>query len=192
MQQLIEWVSGQPGVELDGPSDPRLGMAGGSYGGGIQLVAAAIDCRVDAIVPFIAWHSLTTSLFKADTVKQGWAGILTQVGSSASVDPVVTSSYEQGLETGTIDASAQQWYAERGPGDLVKQITAPTLIIQGTVDDLFTLDEGVTNFTILRGGDVPVAMLWFCGGHGACFTDPGDVGHVCRRHARLARPLREA
>ena len=178
VQQLIEWVSAQPGVELDGPSDPRMGMAGGSYGGGIQLIAASMDCRVDAIVPFIAWHSLTTSLFKADTVKQGWAGILTQVSTLASVDQVVTDSYQEGLSTGTIGPAAQQWYAERGPGDLVKRIKVPTLIIQGTVDGLFTLDEGVTNFTILRGGDVPVAMLWFCGGHGACFTDPGDVGRV--------------
>ena len=39
------------GVQLDGAGDPRVGMVGGSYGGGIQLVTAAIDCRVDAIVP---------------------------------------------------------------------------------------------------------------------------------------------
>ena len=51
-------------------------MVGGSYGGGIQIVTAAIDCRVDAIVPIIAWHSLTTSLAKADTPKNGWASIL--------------------------------------------------------------------------------------------------------------------
>jgi ABC-2 type transport system ATP-binding protein len=36
---------------------PRLALPGASYGGGIQLVAAAIDPRVDAIVPTIAWHS---------------------------------------------------------------------------------------------------------------------------------------
>ena len=39
------------GVQLDGTGDPRVGMVGGSYGGGIQIVTAAIDCRVDAIVP---------------------------------------------------------------------------------------------------------------------------------------------
>ena len=65
VQQLISWVSQQPGVQVDAPGDPRMGMVGASYGGGIQLVTAAIDCRVDAIVPQIAWHSLGTSLFQA-------------------------------------------------------------------------------------------------------------------------------
>ena len=48
---LIDWVATRPGVQLDAPGDPRMGMVGGSYGGGIQLVTAATDCRVDAIVP---------------------------------------------------------------------------------------------------------------------------------------------
>ena len=49
VEKMLDWVSTQSGVLLDGPRDPRVGMVGGSYGGGIQLVAAAIDCRVDAI-----------------------------------------------------------------------------------------------------------------------------------------------
>ncbi len=87
---LISWVATLPGVELDAPGDPRMGMVGGSYGGGIQLVAAAIDCRVDAIVPTIAWHSLVTSLDKADTVKTGWSDILTNLTTADHVDPEVT------------------------------------------------------------------------------------------------------
>ena len=71
VQQLIDWVAAQPGVQLDAKNDPRMGMVGASYGGGIQLVTAAIDCRIDAIVPQIAWHSLGTSLDKADTSKRG-------------------------------------------------------------------------------------------------------------------------
>ena len=42
-------------------------MAGASYDGGIQLVSAAIDRRLDTIAPTIAWHSLTTSLFPERT-----------------------------------------------------------------------------------------------------------------------------
>jgi hypothetical protein len=45
---LIDWVATRPGVQLDAPGDPRMGMVGGSYGGGIQFVTAATDCRVDA------------------------------------------------------------------------------------------------------------------------------------------------
>ncbi len=171
---LITWVAHQPGVQLDAPGDPRMGMVGGSYGGGIQLVTAANDCRVDAIVPTIAWHSLVTSLDKANTVKSGWSDLLSNLSSADHVDPMVTEAKQTSQETGTITAAQQAWFAARGPGPLVARIEVPTLIVQGTVDTLFTLQEGVENYQILRADHVPTSMLWFCGGHGACLTPAGD------------------
>lgn len=173
VQAIFDWIATQPEAQQDGPGDPRVGMAGFSYGGGIQLTTAAIDCRVDAIVPGIAWHSLETSLYKAKIVKQGWADLLVTSAASAHLDPHITSAHDSGTTTGTISTEDQDWFRSRGPGDLVGKITAPTLILQGTVDNLFTLDEGITNYRILRDHDVPVAMRWFCGGHGACLTKGG-------------------
>ncbi|MFI6769026.1 CocE/NonD family hydrolase [Streptomyces sp. NPDC050355] len=49
-------------VAKDGNSDPRVGMIGGSYGGAIQLATAAVDHRVDALVPLITWNDLSYSL----------------------------------------------------------------------------------------------------------------------------------
>lgn len=178
VEKMLDWVATQKGVLLDGPRDPRVGMAGGSYGGGIQLIAAAIDCRVDAITPMIAWHSLTTSLFKADTPKNGWSGLLTTVTKGRTVDPHIPHAYQASITTGIIDADDRAWFAGRGPGDLVERIKIPTLIIQGTVDNLFTLDEGITNYRILHDRGIPTAMLWFCGGHGVCLTNPGDGTRV--------------
>jgi ABC-2 type transport system ATP-binding protein len=178
VEKMLDWVATQKEVLLDGPRDPRVGMAGGSYGGGIQLIAAAIDCRVDAITPMIAWHSLTTSLFKADTPKNGWSGLLTTVTKGRTVDPHIPHAYQASITTGIIDADDRAWFAGRGPGDLVERIKIPTLIIQGTVDNLFTLDEGITNYRILRDRGIPTAMLWFCGGHGVCLTNPGDGTRV--------------
>ena len=63
--------------------------------------------------------------------------------------------------------------ANSGPGSLVSDITAPTLLIQGTVDELFPLQQAVTNEQLLAANSVPVKMIWFCGGHGICL-DPGD------------------
>ena len=63
--QLIDWLAehaDEHGIELDGANDPRLGMVGPSYGGGIQLQMAGTDDRVDVIVPYITWHSLLSSL----------------------------------------------------------------------------------------------------------------------------------
>jgi ABC-2 type transport system ATP-binding protein len=174
VSSLIDWVANRPGVELDAHKNPRIGMVGGSYGGGIQLVTAATDCRIDAIVPEIAWHSLVTSLDKADTPKIGWANILGGLSSSDHVAPTVHQALVTENATGRITAAQRQWFADRGPGALVSRIHIPTLIVQGTVDTLFTLQEGVDNYEILRHGHVPAAMLWFCGGHGVCLTPPGN------------------
>jgi ABC-2 type transport system ATP-binding protein len=174
VERIIDWVAQQPGVQLDGPGDPRLGMVGASYGGGIQLVTAAIDCRVDAIVPQIAWHSLGSSLYEAQTVKIGWGNLLYSVSAGHSVDAHTTSAHDDGNATGVLSAADAQWFLERGPGDLVRNITVPTLFEQGTIDTLFPLDEAVANFNILRARGVPTAMLWMCSGHGVCLTDPGD------------------
>ena len=174
VQLMLDWLAAQPKVALDGKTDPRVGMVGGSYGGGIQLVTAATDCRVDAIVPTIAWHSLGTSLNKAETVKQGWSTILYSAAAGRNIDPHIKSAYESGTATGTISATDRAWFLSRGPAALVGRITAPTLFVQGTVDTLFTLDEAVTNYRILRRAGVPTALLWYCGGHGVCLTDGGD------------------
>ncbi len=178
VQRILDWAAEQPQVELDAAGDPAVGMVGGSYGGGIQLVTAAIDCRVDAIVPIIAWNSLGTSLYKAETVKTGWAGVLADLPTAAVVDPHSDSAYADGTTTGVLSDEDRDWFLSRGPAALVEQIWVPTLIVQGTVDTLFTLDEALTNLAILESNDVPSAMVWFCGGHGLCLTDPGDVERV--------------
>lgn len=178
VQRLLDWISSLPEVRLDGAGDPQVGMAGGSYGGGIQLVTAAIDCRVDAIVPMIAWHSLGTSLYRSETVKTGWAGVLADLPTGATVDPHVDSAYEAGMATGVLSEEDRAWFRSRGPAELVEEVRVPTLIVQGTVDTLFTLDEALTNLEILEASGVPSAMLWYCGGHGMCLTDPGDVEAV--------------
>lgn len=175
---LLDWVAAQPEVQLDGPGDPRSGMVGASYGGGIQLTTAAVDCRVDALVPFIAWHSLETSLYKAGTPKIGWANLLTSASSAGRVDPHVTEAAASMNETGTVGDADVAWFIDRGPGELVEDVTVPTLLVQGTVDTLFTLDEAVGNYRALRDNGVPVAMLWFCGGHGTCLTNVDDTERV--------------
>jgi ABC-2 type transport system ATP-binding protein len=195
VQALIDFIAKQPEARLDGPNDPRVGMSGVSYGGGIQLVAAALDKRIDAIAPTIAWHSLLTSLFPEGNIKFGWGSLLSALGVEGTLpgglnspataagrqDPHFYSIFVNGAATGTTTQSDLDWMAGHGPGDLVDRIHVPTLIMQGTVDTLFPLDEGVTNFQQIgdnawrkkRSKRVPVKMIWFCGGHGACLTGAG-------------------
>ena len=179
VQALIDYVAKQPEAKLDGPNDPRLGMSGASYGGGIQLVTAAIDNRVDAIVPDISWHSLGTSLYKDDTFKGGWSNLLYLLGqANGKLDPHIGASYQEGMSTGHLSDENKNWFLSRGPGDLVKKIKIPTMFVQGTVDTLFTLQEAITNYDIVKGNGVPTRMLWFCGGHGSCLTDAGDANRI--------------
>jgi ABC-2 type transport system ATP-binding protein len=156
-------------------------MHGVSYAGGIELVAAAIDRRIDAIAPSIAWHSLLTALYREETVKGGWASLLYGAGQTGRLDPHITSAFVSGATTGRLSDEDRAWFESRGPGPLVRRIRAPTLLLQGTADTLFTPSEAIRNYRILRSNRVPVKMMWFCGGHGVCLTGSGPAGHFEKR-----------
>ncbi len=175
VSSIINWIAKQPGVELDQPGVPRLGMVGESYGGGVQFAVAEQDCRVDAIAPTIAWHSLGTSLDKNQTPKAGWSNVLSKVASTATLDPEILAADNQMNSSGLIDAQATNFFLARGPAQFLSKVKVPTLIIQGTVDDLFTLDEGIANYEALKKTGTTVSMAWFCGGHGVCLTKPGSA-----------------
>jgi ABC-2 type transport system ATP-binding protein len=193
VSRIIDWVATQPWAQLDRPGDPRVGMAGGSYGAGIQYATASVDRRVDALAPIVGWHSLVTSLYKDQTFKQGWNTLLYGAGlangnadglkggpagvQTGGLDPHITSSYTSANATGRISAADQAWFAGRGPGDAgIAKIRAATLVIGGTVDTLFPLDEDIAIYKVLKRHHTPVKMMWFCGGHGKCLTGTGDPG----------------
>jgi ABC-2 type transport system ATP-binding protein len=181
VKALLTWLAKQPEARRDGRRDPRVGMHGVSYAGGVELVAAAIDRRIDAIAPSIAWHSLLTSLYKEGTIKSGWSSLLFAAGQTSRLDPHIRSAFATGATTGGLSAEDRAWFRSRGPGPLVRRIRAPTLLLQGTPDTLFTLSEAIANYRILRRNRVPVKMLWFCGGHGSCSTGSGPAGHLEKR-----------
>ncbi|BBY80280.1 hypothetical protein MPUL_14380 [Mycolicibacterium pulveris] len=182
MVAIISWISQQPEALLDAPGDPRIGMVGASYGGGIQLVTAAIDDRVDAIVPTIAWHNLNTALYKSAATKSSWGVILSAalVFTGARVNPQIYSAVAVGLITGQLRKADQDFLDARSPSQLLENITAPTLLIQGTVDTLFTLQEAHDNAIVLIANGVPTKVVWYCGGHGGCITSIND-GEVVER-----------
>ncbi|MGC5011943.1 alpha/beta fold hydrolase [Streptosporangium sp. DT93] len=92
VRQLVDWVAKRPEVRLDAAGDPRVGIAGGSYGGAIALMAAAHDPRIDAIVPQITWYDLADALFPNATgqgpgsgvFKRMWAGLFFSRGGPSA------------------------------------------------------------------------------------------------------------
>jgi ABC-2 type transport system ATP-binding protein len=179
VSSIISWVAQQPEAKLDSTNDPRIGMVGASYGGAIQLVSAATDHRIDAIVPTIAWNTLNDALYPNQDFKSGWGTLLTAalLGTLARPNPEVYPAAIYGDLTTMLTQAQQDLLAARGPGGtlgLVKQITAPTLLIQGTVDTLFPLAEADLNANALIKAGVPTKVVWFCGGHGVCTNNPLD------------------
>lgn len=216
VQALIDFVATQPEAQMDDSAarDPRVGMTGGSYGGGIQLVVAGIDERLDAIVPVIAWNSLPTALFQDDALKLGWGAVLVAAGvtgatlpgavspagpQAGNLDPLFYGTVVDGTATGHPTAEEKAFFADNGPDHLLSEIEIPTLLIQGTADTLFPLDEAISNFRAIdrnkqsprHGRGVPVKMIFFCGGHGVCFTGNGPAGYTeARTLSWLDRYLR--
>ena len=186
MSHIISYLATLPEVALDGANDPRIGMTGASYGGGIQLATAAIDHRIDAIVPTIAWNSLVDVLFPRGAVNSGWGTLLPTVLALtfAREHPRIFPVAIQGVLFGIAEDSDIELVNDLGFQDQIGDITAPTLLIQGTVDTLFTLDQAHTNALALIEAGTTTKVVWYCGGHGACLSDYNDGEVVIDRTLR--------
>ena len=153
VQNIISWITDNRDHTFaameDGEtgSDPWLGMVGGSYGGGIQLVSAAIDDRIDVIVPGIAWHNLDESLYTSEAFKTSYSSLLllSLVTTGARINPQIYSGIITGAVLGILTPGQRALLERSGPWDIEGGISIPTLFVQGTVDVLFPLQQAVLN-----------------------------------------------
>ena len=175
MSAVIDFIAAETPATLDSPNDPAVGMVGTSYGGGIQLVAAGTDPRVDAITPENTWNSLNASLYPDKTWKTSYGSVLylALVVTGARVNSLVPRAVLTGNLFGRISETAQAALASSGPTALLNMVQAPTLLTQGIQEALFPLRQTLDNAeTILGNGfGTTVKVAWFCGGHGVCL-DP--------------------
>ncbi|MCK7625378.1 alpha/beta fold hydrolase [Streptomyces sp. RS10V-4] len=195
VSRLIDWLARRPEVRLDKPGDPRVGVAGASYGGAIALLAAGHDPRVDAIAPQITYWNLADALFPHGVFKKLWAGIFFTTGSAGSAtgplgadaaapaggtapsgaggcgrfEPALCAMYERVAVSGTPDAAARRLLEARSPSAVADRIKVPALITQGQTDSLFPLGQADAMAAALRRNGAPVAVDWIAGGH-----DGGD------------------
>jgi ABC-2 type transport system ATP-binding protein len=176
---IINWLATLGGAELKGPNDPVVGMTGFSYGGGVQLSAAAIDHRIAAIEPNMSWYSLEEALYPNQVIKAGWGNILCDIGDlvGARYAPELANTCGA-VVSGDITPSEIAFGEAASPGPVMKQITTPTLLLAGTVDTLFPLNGDIRTYDALREAGTPVKMMWYCGGHGICNQNVGPSGHV--------------
>ncbi len=102
---VVDAAAARPEVEKTGSggaADPVLGFAGASYGGAVALEVAALDPRVDAIVPAFTWADLTSALVPQHRVAGG-PGSLADVTPAGSTG-VLKAAWAALLFTGTASA----------------------------------------------------------------------------------------
>jgi ABC-2 type transport system ATP-binding protein len=205
-EQLVSWLARQPRVLLDHPGDPRVGIAGASYGGGLALLAAAYDRRIDAVVAQSAWNNLATALFPnaagggpaPGVFKKQWAGLLFTQGSAGFGSPQpaglpaaatnrvlcgrflpsICAMYQQIAQLGRATPGAISLLLRSSPASVAGRMDAPTLLIQGEHDSLFGLDQANANYQAIRRNGAPADMVWFAGGHDGGDQENGRVNSL--------------
>ncbi|MGH2697947.1 MAG: S15 peptidase family protein [Actinomycetota bacterium] len=202
---LIDYLAARPEILKDSPDDPRLGWIGGSNAAGVQFNTAAVDKRIDALVPEISWGDLVRDLLPGGVLKQTWDLILYGAGGATAATLGIWSpagpqtgifareihlAFVQGTATGELDADLIEWFSRRSTTRRSHRVDAPTFIIQGSVDTLFPLNDGFENYTNLIRAGTPVKLMTYCAGHtlgcdypGGASGDPEDSSD--------ARPLYE-
>ncbi len=175
-RKLVDWLAAQPEVQLDGPGDPRVGVAGGSYGGALALLLAGLDRRVDAIAPRITYWDLEQALFPGGVYKKQWAGILFAMGGGcAKFEPAVCEMYTRIAQGGALTDGDRALLAARSPASVGAAIRVPTYLAQGELDSLFPLEHADEAARRIAANGAPVAVDWIAGGHDAGSAEDARV-----------------
>ena len=176
---LIDFVADDDRI-ADGPDgEPQVGMLGASYAGGIQLNAAAVDERIDALVPVIPWHDLSFSLVPNGVPKLGWTSLLYAAGIEASrgltnpdpenlqrgVSPRLHELYAKATAQNRLPPEGESFLSVRSTVSKADRIDTPALVVQGLPDTLFTPNEGDRIVEDLRADGVDSRLVLFNGGH---------------------------
>lgn len=176
-------------------NDPRVGMIGASYGGSILYAAAAMDQRIDTIVPQETWtnimYSLTPNNADLDddlmssalgVGKKTWAqafflaGLIQPVLNPKVYRPETTCPgfrpeacpvITHGLKYGYPDETAMSLNPDVSPLFFADLINVPVFINQGISDSLFNLNESIALYRRLKQQGVPVKLMWMSWGHGS-------------------------
>lgn len=178
VSRLIDLLAARDDVLMDAPGDPRVGMAGGSYGGGHQGLVAATDPRLDAIAPARTWNSLQFSLVPNNLIGDGGTfdlehyeqGVFKSTWSTLFTTVAAT---QPAMGNGGCDPVTQQTlYPGQAPCPGFDPMVCPIFASLSTTGDVtaehraFVARSSVANFT----DDVTVPVLLTQGQSDTLFT----------------------
>jgi putative CocE/NonD family hydrolase len=182
-------------------NDPRVGMFGGSYGGGIQYATASVDHRLDTIIPMITWNDFSQALAPNDgtqsSVTGSTPGVAKTVWLSAllalqaktwATNPLDPQTLEgcpgledyfcqavlSGLTTGHFTPQQIDELRKDSVATYISTIKVPVLLSHGQRDTVFHLDQAVATYEALKKQGTPVKMIWHEWGHDSGAV-PGEL-----------------
>jgi predicted acyl esterase len=169
VRELFNWLATRPGIPVH-----RIGAFGYSYGGGAILRATAEGVPFAAIEPAITWTDLYSALLPQNLARSGivlgfWQSIAAR--AAPDLEPLVNDALA-GRNLGAVHAFSDQ----RSTRALLRNISAPTFLLQGRRDFAFDVDQALAAYSSLSPAPKRLYLADF--GHAPSPLPPGEGEHV--------------
>lgn len=189
---VINWAVGNLNLLKDSTGDPRIGLMGNSYGGAFQSMLAAEDRRIDAIAPSVTWFNLRDAFAPNGVLKKTWLiaicdKIVDEDGAQLSTEMELACTQVRLANSRELaDAPiTENLFFDNG---LVSYSSDPrfvmppvdALILQGSRDTLFPLNEGVALYNFLGSAGGDVRLISHESGHQGIRQGAGSQGEIGR------------
>ncbi len=153
LRRVIDWLTADPDHVI-GPRVTKVGVLGGSYGGGHSFQIAS-DPRVSAVIPLVGWTDLEQALYPNGAIKyklglaEFYGGLDQRVGQAPffNYSQLQFDLFDSAAEGRVPDSGTRQTLRARSIAarnadgqeilDPSRQPVAPTFIIQSWDDYLF-------------------------------------------------------
>src|SRR5262245_57129239 len=163
LSRVIDWLTTDPDRVI-GPRVTRIGVIGGSYGGGHSFQIAS-DPRVSAVIPLVGWTDLEQALYPSGAIKyrlgisEFYSGLEQNVGQPPFTNSprMLFAMFDAGAEGRLPDSDTRQALRARSIAhrsdngqevlDQSRQPRAATFIIQSWDDYLFPSNQVLDVFS---------------------------------------------
>jgi dienelactone hydrolase len=157
LDAVIQWTTAHY------TTNGRIGLIGGSYGGGQSLLGWTDDAKVTTAVAMYGWTDLQQALIPGNVPKLEWGNFLYFYGRAGTgdYDPMIDRWYQQTITRDDLATVAKEMQ-ERSALPRMHDVTKPLLLCQGVEESLFPqIDTAWQN----AGGFT--RAVTYTGGHGS-------------------------
>lgn len=139
--------------------DLHVGTLGYSYGGAAQLPLAALDRRIDTLVPVATWYKLQHSLAAEEALKQSWTQLLCLFAVTPSDGAIIGTINTPAIDTLCNNVAIRQPLAfnTRTYDELIERIGRASALPRPVSEEEFTglFDRGMGYFRRLQSAGLP-------------------------------------